>query len=129
MQRDFTEDLLLDFTPLRQIQSRPARDKGLFVNAVWQKIVADLLRRCAISILIIFISSFSFAQPGELIWSDDFNSGSLDLTKWSYEIGTGVNGDWGTGQLDRATNRPENVSFRTNVPGAEDACRARRRAR
>ena len=58
----------------------------------------------------------------ELIWSDEFNSGELDMTKWSYEIGTGVNGDWGTGQLDRATSRVENVSFDDNVEGAEDGC-------
>ena len=57
-----------------------------------------------------------------LIWSDEFNTGTLDLAKWSYETGTGVNGDWGTGQLDRATDRPENVSFQNNVPNADGGC-------
>jgi len=64
----------------------------------------------------------SVAQVGNLIWEDNFNEGQLDLTKWSIETGTGVNGDWGTGQLDRATSRTENVSFQDGVPGAENGC-------
>lgn len=57
--------------------------------------------------------------PGYVLeWSDEFDGSSLDLSKWSYETGTGVNGDFGTGQLDRATDRPENVSIKTNVPNA-----------
>ncbi|KAA3620672.1 MAG: T9SS C-terminal target domain-containing protein [Bacteroidetes bacterium] len=59
-------------------------------------------------------------QIGNLIWEDNFNDGQLDLNNWSYETGTGVNGDWGTGQLDRA--RVENVTFEDDVPGAEDGC-------
>jgi beta-glucanase (GH16 family) len=57
-----------------------------------------------------------------LVWSDEFNNGRLDPTKWSYETGTGVNGDFGTGQLDRATDRPENVSFQSGIQGAEGGC-------
>ncbi|MGC4040712.1 MAG: glycoside hydrolase family 16 protein [Flavobacterium sp.] len=52
----------------------------------------------------------------ELIWNDEFNSASLDFSKWSFETGTGVNGDFGTGQLDRATDRALNVSI---VPGTQ----------
>lgn len=62
------------------------------------------------------------AQEKGLVWSDEFNDGKLDLTKWSYETGTGIDGNWGTGQLDRATDRPENVSFQNDVPGAEGGC-------
>jgi beta-glucanase (GH16 family) len=51
----------------------------------------------------------------ELAWNDEFNKPQLDLSKWTYEIGTGVNGDFGTGQLDRATDRVQNVSM---VPGS-----------
>ncbi|WP_078083249.1 discoidin domain-containing protein [Microbulbifer mangrovi] len=54
-----------------------------------------------------------------LIWSDEFNSGSLDETVWNIETGTGINGNWGTGQLDRATDRAENLSFINGVPGAD----------
>lgn len=57
-----------------------------------------------------------------LIWSDEFNEGSLDLSKWNYETGTGINGNWGTGQLDRATDRVENVSFANGIAGADGGC-------
>lgn len=71
---------------------------------------------------VILLSFISYSQVGSLIWEDNFNSGQLDLTKWNYEEGTGVNGDFGTGQIDRATQRIENVSFQNNVNGAEDGC-------
>ncbi len=71
---------------------------------------------------LLLINSLTFCQVGNLIWEDNFNEGQLDLTKWSYETGTGINGDWGTGQLDRATDRLENVSFQDSVLGAEDGC-------
>ncbi len=69
---------------------------------------------CAALTLCITVRS----QTWTLIWSDEFNGPSLDLTKWSYETGTGVNGDWGTGQLDRATDRIENVGIETGIAGA-----------
>lgn len=58
--------------------------------------------------------------PGyTLIWNDEFNSSTLDKKKWVYETGTGVNGDFGTGQLDRATNSKDNVFMfpSSNNPG------------
>lgn len=58
----------------------------------------------------------------DLVWADEFNDKSLDLSKWVYETGTGVSGDWGTGQLDRATNRTENVSIQTGVNNADQGC-------
>lgn len=61
----------------------------------------------------------STATAQTLIWSDEFNSGSLDTSVWNIETGTGINGDWGTGQLDRATDRPENLGFVDGVPGAD----------
>ena len=72
--------------------------------------------------LILFISFSIHGQVGDLIWEDNFNADALDLSKWTYETGTGVNGDWGTGQLDRATDRIENVHFADGVDGAEDGC-------
>ncbi|MCF8370048.1 MAG: T9SS type A sorting domain-containing protein [Bacteroidales bacterium] len=61
-----------------------------------------------------------FGQVGNPVWEDNFNQGQLDLSKWNIETGTGVNGDWGTGQIDRA--RAENVTFQNGVSGADDGC-------
>ncbi len=59
-----------------------------------------------------------------LVWNDEFDGTALDLSKWNYETGTGVNGDFGTGQLDRATNRKENVTIVQGVQSAEGGCLA-----
>ena len=76
--------------------------------------------------ILIFLISFltipSNCQVGNLIWNDEFNSDKINFSKWSLESGTGVNGDWGTGQLDRATGRSENVSIRNGVIGADSGC-------
>jgi beta-glucanase (GH16 family) len=44
--------------------------------------------------------------PYELVWSDEFDGTTLDLTKWSVE--TGGNG-WGNQEKQNYTNRPENL--------------------
>ncbi|MEA1886244.1 MAG: T9SS type A sorting domain-containing protein [Bacteroidota bacterium] len=75
-----------------------------------------------LSVLGLMLVTPVLCQVGDLIWSDEFNNGELDLSKWSYETGTGVNGDFGTGQVDRATDRELNVSFQDGITGAEDAC-------
>lgn len=64
-------------------------------------------------------SAATQAHAQSLVWSDEFNSTQLNTNAWNYETGTGINGDWGTGQLDRATDRPENVSILQNVAGAD----------
>lgn len=70
--------------------------------------------------LFLCFNFLSFGQVGDLIWEDNFNNNSLDTSQWNFETGTGVNGDWGTGQLDRA--RIENVTFQDSIPGADDGC-------
>ncbi len=73
-------------------------------------------------IFVCVVMCMSMAANGQtwtLKWSDEFNGTSLDQSKWSYEIGTGVNGDFGTGQLDRATERPENVAIEQGIAGAD----------
>lgn len=59
------------------------------------------------------------AHAQTLIWSDEFNGTQLDVNAWNIETGTGINGDWGTGQLDRATDRPENISIKQGIAGAD----------
>ena len=50
-----------------------------------------------------------FPQGYKLIWSDEFNTTALDLSKWSYEAGNGSNG-WGNKELEYYTNRTQNVT-------------------
>lgn len=59
-----------------------------------------------------------------LIWNDEFNGLDIDVNKWKFETGTGVNGDFGTGQLDRATARGENVRIQQGVKGSGGGCLA-----
>ncbi|MBP6671833.1 MAG: glycoside hydrolase family 16 protein [Bacteroidetes bacterium] len=59
-----------------------------------------------------------------LVWNDEFSGTQLDLTKWNFETGTGVNGDFGTGQIDRATERKENISIISGVTDADGGCLA-----
>jgi hypothetical protein len=59
------------------------------------------------------------AQAQTLVWSDEFNGTQLDANAWNIETGTGINGNWGTGQLDRATERPQNINFLQGVSGAD----------
>lgn len=72
--------------------------------------------------VMVFVKAIDNNNNMRLVWSDEFNNGSLDTSKWNYETGTGVNGDFGTGQLDRATDRPENVSFQNGIHGADGGC-------
>jgi beta-glucanase (GH16 family) len=49
----------------------------------------------------------------DLLWSDEFNGDSLDLTKWNYDYGDGGhygNGGWGNGEQQFYT--PDNVSVK-----------------
>lgn len=73
-------------------------------------------------LLFVVTAAHLHGQSASLVWEENFNEGHLNLNRWSYETGTGVNGDWGTGQLDRATDRLVNVSFQSYVPGAENGC-------
>ena len=52
-----------------------------------------------------------YSQCERLVWANEFNDSGLDTTKWSYETGDGCPNlcQWGTGQLDYPTSRPENV--------------------
>lgn len=48
------------------------------------------------------------AQTWNLIWSDEFNGGSINSTYWTYDIGG--NG-WGNSELEYYTNRLENAKI------------------
>ncbi|MCC5941731.1 MAG: glycoside hydrolase family 16 protein [Balneolaceae bacterium] len=48
----------------------------------------------------------------QLVWSDEFDDDELDMSKWSYQIGTGASEGltgWGNNELQYYTDREENV--------------------
>ncbi|CAN5901475.1 hypothetical protein BH11BAC4_BH11BAC4_26410 [soil metagenome] len=52
--------------------------------------------------------------PGyALAWADEFNSGTLNTTNWSFENGNGCPGNcgWGNNELEYYTDRPDNLFF------------------
>lgn len=71
------------------------------------------------AVLVLGLSGFARCGSGEssrswkLVWEDTFDGPtgqSPDPTRWTYDVGTGVNG-WGNGQLEFDTSRPQNVSL------------------
>lgn len=59
--------------------------------------------------LTLFLNIFSYAQLG-LIWSDEFDGESLDLTKWTFDLG---GGGWGNGEPQYYTNNESNIGVDT----------------
>ncbi|MBW5445051.1 family 16 glycosylhydrolase [Cohnella sp. CFH 77786] len=52
------------------------------------------------------------SDPWTLVWSDEFNDGTIDPAKWTYDTTNGAsvgNPGWGNNELQYYTNRPENV--------------------
>lgn len=49
-----------------------------------------------------------------LFWSDEFEGNSLDLSKWNYNLGTGVNG-WYNNEVQYYTDRPDNIRVEDGV--------------
>ena len=47
-----------------------------------------------------------YAQYTELVWSDEFEGGALDQSKWTYDLG---GGGWGNNELENYTNSTDNV--------------------
>ncbi len=63
-------------------------------------------------ILVICVQfTISKAQDYKLVWSDEFDSASLDMSKWNYNIGTGTGG-WGNNELQYYTDRDTNISIK-----------------
>jgi len=58
------------------------------------------------------LSDTSHAQTWELVWEEQFESDSLDMDKWSFQIGTGASEgltSWGNNELQYYTDREENL--------------------
>jgi beta-glucanase (GH16 family) len=61
----------------------------------------------------LLLSSLTFPQGYKLIWSDEFDSTSLDPSIWSFE--TGNNGGWGNNELEYYTNRTQNCNVKNGM--------------
>src|SRR5664280_2639191 len=82
-------------------------------------------RRCLIPALAVAIAVAWIFSPApsradtNIIWSDEFDGTSLDLTKWTYDTGNGFwvpdpgywVGGWGNAELENYTSRTTNVYF------------------
>ncbi len=66
----------------------------------------------AVLFLLLLLPEFVLAQDWELIWSDEFETDTLDQDNWSYQYGTaaseGLTG-WGNNELQYYTDREENI--------------------
>jgi len=64
--------------------------------------------------ILILSTLSSFGQVGQLVWSDEFDSGTINTSKWNFDIGNGAGG-WGNNEKQYYTNRPENVKIENGV--------------
>ncbi len=60
-----------------------------------------------ILILFLFMLMKLFAQNYQLVWSDEFNSSSLNSAAWTFDLGN--NNGWGNNELETYTNSPNNI--------------------
>jgi beta-glucanase (GH16 family) len=51
-------------------------------------------------------AGMAWGQTLSLVWSDEFNGASIDLTKWTFDIG---NGGWGNNELEYYTSSSTNA--------------------
>ena len=58
-------------------------------------------------VALIFTSVKSWSQCGQLTWSDEFTSSTVDQSKWTFADGN--NSGWGNAELQNYTNSPNNV--------------------
>ena len=59
-------------------------------------------------------SSSSAGPVAEYLWNDEFDGESIDLTKWTFDIGTGSSG-WGNNEWEYYTDRKENAYVKDGV--------------
>ena len=60
-------------------------------------------------------ASSSSAEPAtQYLWNDEFDGESIDLNKWTFDIGTGASG-WGNTEWEDYTDRKENAYVKDGV--------------
>ncbi|GIP23112.1 RICIN domain-containing protein [Paenibacillus sp. J22TS3] len=62
----------------------------------------------SLMIALIPVNQASAAPNWKLVWSDEFDSSTLNRSNWTPEIGTG-NGGWGNNELQYYTDRSQNL--------------------
>lgn len=67
--------------------------------------------------IIVSISMAAYSQCNQLVWSDEFNGNSVDLSKWAFQNGDGCPSmcGWGNGELESYTDNPKNISVANGV--------------
>ncbi len=73
-----------------------------------------ILRKTTLSLIVLLllvISEISGQCIGTLVWNDEFNGSSLDMSKWTYETGNGCPSlcGWGNSELEYYTTSPNNI--------------------
>jgi beta-glucanase (GH16 family) len=72
------------------------------------------LQTSILAVVLFCASPVVHAQQWSLVWSDEFDGNSLDLTSWSYQTGTGtaygLPAGWGNQEIMYYTNFTQNVS-------------------
>jgi|GEM_PF-897336 beta-glucanase (GH16 family) len=58
--------------------------------------------------LLLLMTSVTEAQNWNLVWSDEFDQGSIQSSNWNFETG---GGGWGNAELENYTNRPQNATI------------------
>jgi beta-glucanase (GH16 family) len=63
-------------------------------------------------LFLLFSATLIFPQGYKLVWSDEFDSTSLNQSKWTFETG---NSGWGNNELENYTNRTQNCSGQNGI--------------
>lgn len=70
------------------------------------------MKKQVFTLAVYLLAGMLYSQCPTLVWSDEFNSNGLDLTKWSYQVGDGCDINlcqWGNNELQWYTSNQQNV--------------------
>ena len=70
-----------------------------------------------ITSLFLISSLAAYSQCNQLVWSDEFNGNSVDLSKWAFQNGDGCPSlcGWGNGELESYTDNAKNISIANGI--------------
>ena len=92
-----------------------------FFHVLSQKFYSSFKKSGKISLALIFLFVFTqntAAQSNwELVWAEEFDTDTLDMGNWEYQIGTGASEglfSWGNNERQYYTDREENIYLEDN---------------